>query len=113
MGYMVHHAFIVTCWSNEKIKPVHEAAQRIFGDLVSEIVESTINGYVSFFVAPDGSKEGWKDSEEGDQRRDEFALWVKQNYEKYWPKVALIQYADDAGNDFMRMIKNEEEPTNG
>jgi hypothetical protein len=36
---------------------------------VSEIVKSNINGYKSFFVAPDGSKEGWLDSDEGDIQR--------------------------------------------
>jgi len=38
---------------------------------VSDITPITSNGYRSFFVAPDGSKEGWQESFDGDKARDE------------------------------------------
>lgn len=75
MGYMNHHAIIVTSYDIDRLKPVHAKAKEIFLSC-SEIVYSRINGYVSFFIAPDGSKEGWRDSHEGDSRREEFKVWL-------------------------------------
>jgi hypothetical protein len=75
MGYMLHHAIVVTSWDVEKIYRAHNAA-REFGNLVSDIVAGATNGYLSFFVAPDGSKEGWGASDEGDQRRAAFVNWL-------------------------------------
>jgi len=77
MGYMNHHAIIVTASSGEGINKVHAKACEIFGELCSEIIDSKMNGYATFFVAPDGSKEGWQDSDEGDERRTEFKDWLK------------------------------------
>ena len=38
--------------------------------LVSPMVESLINNFCSFFIAPDGSKEGYDASEDGDRIRE-------------------------------------------
>lgn len=82
MGYIKHHAIIVTTSINELMKLAHEKAKEIFKNTVSEIVLSNINGFKSFFIAPDGSKEGWGESKDGDIRRDEFIDWInKQSYE--------------------------------
>ena len=79
-------------------------AQDIFGsEMVSDIVESKINGYVSFFIAPDGSKEGWDASDLGDSRRKEFIDWSKnvdiegeKDGDTYF-KYAEVMYGDDNG----------------
>ncbi len=39
-------------------------------------VFADINGYLSFFVAPDGSKEGWSESQNGDEAREKLTLWL-------------------------------------
>ena len=47
---------------------------------VTELVESGVNGYLSFAVLPDGSKEGWDEAEAGERARDaivaELRRWV-------------------------------------
>lgn len=67
MGYFNHHA-IVVIGTSTTITSAHDLAKAT-GAQVSELVESAINGYQSFLVAPDGSKEGWEESAAGDERR--------------------------------------------
>lgn len=55
----------------------HEKATDLLNYLVSEIKESVINKYWSFCVFPDGSKEGWEESDEYDKRRDLFVKWLE------------------------------------
>ena len=69
MGYMVHHAIVVTGY-DEHIQEAHAAALKVDKAAVSDLTLTQVNGYQSFFVGPDGSKEGWKESDEGDTRRD-------------------------------------------
>ena len=49
--------------------------------LVSEVVPTRRNGGGSFFIAPDGSQEGWEESDRGDQQRDVFVRWLKTQRE--------------------------------
>jgi hypothetical protein len=82
MGYMRHHAIICSGpapikdegapWISSiaeyvtSLQRAHDKATAIFGDTVSPIVISPVNGIGSFFIAPDGSNEGWEDSDAGD-----------------------------------------------
>jgi hypothetical protein len=72
MGVMNHNAVIATTWSDKKAAALRswiaglEYKER---DLFSE-TESWTNGYFTFFLAPDGSKEGWPESATGDELRD-------------------------------------------
>lgn len=75
MGRIAHHAIVVTTWKPELLVEAHRKAEE-FGCAVSSIVVSPINGYRSFLVAPDGSKEGWSDSDRGDEQRDKFIAWM-------------------------------------
>lgn len=105
MGYMVHHAILVTTFDEQRAKIAHKKAIEIFDNLVSEVVtqmrESVVNGYHSFTVFPDGSKDGWTDSDTGDQHRAAFIEWLEsQRYEDRsspydWVEV---QYGDDNGD---------------
>ena len=75
MGYFIHHAIVVTSWSEKRTKEAHNYARIIFAELnacVSEITPMVTNGYTSFFIAPDGSKEGWPESDACNEARDEF-----------------------------------------
>ena len=76
MGYIRHHSIIVTGFG-EYITKAHNKALEIFNELVSERVKSVCNGYESFFIAPDGSKAGWDDSIEGDEKRKQFMEWLE------------------------------------
>lgn len=101
MGYICHHAIIVTSWDRKYIEPAREKALRIF-PVVSEILESQENGYCSIFIPPDGSKEDWRESAEGNDRRAEFIKWLNAQAETDggnctgWVEV---QYLDEAGNE--------------
>ncbi len=87
MGYMRHHAIVVTASYDARIsrhsddprhwiEVAHEAAVES-GLGVSEIVDSPTNGYRSFFCATDGSKEGWLPSEVGDESRERFIIALR------------------------------------
>jgi hypothetical protein len=100
MGYMVHHAIVVTAYKDD-INAIRKVAKKTFGKLVSGLVCSNVNGYKSFFVAPDGSKAGWDESDKGDSDRNAFIEWLKKNRENRWCEWAEIQYGDDEGSDLI------------
>ena len=95
MGYMVHHAIIVTSEYKEKIEEAHACAIGIFPE-VSDIFPGTANSVGSFFVPPDGSKEGWVHSDDGDERREEFMEYLRGETGLSW---AEVQYGDDEGDN--------------
>jgi hypothetical protein len=89
MGYIRHHAIVVTGW-DEKFERAHAKAVELFKDiarnvlhrkegrsLVSPIIPGIVNGYKSFFVAPDGSKEGWEESDNANTARDRFVEYLR------------------------------------
>lgn len=85
MGYIKHNAIVVTGqrkrdlpnWDREdcEIDDAHRAAKEC-GCAVTDIVGPLMNGSLSFLVVPDGSKEGWVDSDAGDEARDRFVRWL-------------------------------------
>lgn len=92
MGYLRPTAIIVgASYSasmdrpNERrhwIELAHEEALQVFErhgltELVGEIVRGVVNNARSFFVAWDGSKEGWDESDRGDKARAEFVAWLR------------------------------------
>ena len=98
MGYIRHHAIVVTSWSGE-IVTAHVRAITIFGSKqVSRLLPEVINGFQSFLVGPDGSKEGWEDSDDGDALRRMFKEWLgEQVYEDGSSALTWVevQYGDD------------------
>lgn len=100
MGYMRHHAIVVTDGGYGDHIELAEEAATAHGCAVSPIVKSPTNGYRSFLVATDGSKEGWPESDTGDERRAAFLAWLETTrYEDgscplRWVEV---QYGDDEG----------------
>lgn len=76
MGYFIHHTIAVTSWNPDALREARDFAVSA-GAQVSEVVPSAINGIGSFVVAPDGSKEGWETSAEGDKRRGQIKTWLR------------------------------------
>lgn len=76
MGYSIHHTISVTSWNPDLLREAHAFAVST-GAPTSEIVPGKINGVASFLVAPDGSKEGWEESDAGDKRRAEIKTWLR------------------------------------
>ena len=84
MGYMRHHTIVVSSWDREKIENARTKALELFsalqdGAIVSELTPKATNGFSSFFVAPDGSKEGWDTSDNNDAARKTFTDWLDSN----------------------------------
>ncbi len=104
MGYMRHHVIIVTGIDiDDRTERAHKIARDIF-PVVSSILKSQMNGYKSFFIPPDGSKEGWEESDEGDKRRDRFIEQLKKHLayeggEGFKVTWCEVQYYDDGGDD--------------
>jgi hypothetical protein len=109
MGYMVHHALIVTGSPREDYTPADRhsiedahrfavvTAQRLQACEVTELTALSTNHYRSFMVAPDGSKEGWATSTDGDVTRSEIIEWLRASNGFFsW---AEVQYGDDGGDN--------------
>lgn len=119
MGYMRHHAIIVTGSGYEAataaLSAIHEFAQRD-GGLVSPIMKSHVNGYRSFVLFPDGSKEGWNESDHGDEHRAALIAFMDTfRYSDGSGPLAWVevQYGDDdhetlvtAHSDEMHRVKS-------
>jgi hypothetical protein len=93
MSFHRHHTIVVTGWDQHSVEEAHAEALRIFGDigepleprrttLVSSITPPQVNGYSSFFVAPDGSKEGWEPSVAGDAARAKFTAYLTSSRDR-------------------------------
>jgi hypothetical protein len=115
MAYTKHHTIIVTGHQDEKIKEAYQKAKEVFeknfesephkkpfaSRLVSEIIQGLINDQSSFFIAPDGSKEGRVTSDNGDNARKEFLDWLKKD-ENYCDYVEVIFGGDDEQERIIR-----------
>jgi len=78
MSYIVHNNIVVTCndYAADKFSKVHKAAIESFGSLVSPIIKTELNGYLSFFIATDGSKEGWPEAALAEKKRIAFCDYI-------------------------------------
>ncbi len=109
MGYMRHHAIVVTSWNLELLASAHATAVGL-GMSVTNITDQVTNGYQSFLVAPDGSKEGWGHSTEGDCRRAAFIDWLDaQRYEDDSTPLGWVevQFADEEKET--RIVRDSDE----
>lgn len=97
MGTQIHHAIIITSFNKVLVEECAGAANYVFG-FKPEIQQAQVNDYYSIFIGPDGSKEGWEDSDAGDKRRQEFKEWLdKKKYEDGSSSLEWVELA--YGND--------------
>jgi hypothetical protein len=95
MGYIAHNMIACTAWKQEHIEIAHKKARSLFSESpVTEIYATKTNGYFSFFICPDGSKEGWETSQNGDEERKEFIEWLSSQDDLYVDAVDL-RYGGD------------------
>jgi len=73
-----HHTLIITVNDKKAAERIYQGIADIFKknmeakngyQLISPIVSSLINNYFTFFISPDGSKEGYDLSEDADRIR--------------------------------------------
>ena len=87
MGEFRHHSIIITSMFDGETEKAHEMAIEIFGKgSVSESIP-TMNGFQTFFIPPDGSKEYWSNSLEGDTKRNSYKEWLSTNFSGEWVEV--------------------------
>lgn len=94
MGYMRHDAIVVTSFSKEYIEKAHAKAKDLELQC-SEILVTEINEYYSFLIGPDGSKEGWLESDRGEEKRDDWTNWAQENEEDIYIDWIHVSYGGD------------------
>jgi hypothetical protein len=98
MGYIKHDAIIVTSFKSEHADEARKEAIGI-GLITTPLVKSEMNGYVTFLIVPDGSKEGWADSDKGEQQRAQWKAWATSNAGRLFIDWVHVEYAGDDGDD--------------
>ncbi len=107
MGYFRHHAILVTSMFPDAIEQVYAAVHALLvGEcdflevsMISPLSPPTTNGYKSFTIYPDGSKEGWETSDEGDEVRNTVVgLLTSNHFHVSW---CHVQYGDEEGDNKM------------
>ena len=116
MGYIKHHSIIVSGWQIKEVKEAHQKAIEIFekefssepytkpygSTLISPIISGLTGSQESFFIAPDGSKEGWETSKNGDNARKLFLDWLQNSHNNYCEYVEVIFGGDSDYNEILR-----------
>ena len=95
MGYMSHHAILVTHWKLDDLSSLHNLAMSLFEEAVTPLTSAHINNYWPFAVMPDGSKEGWEESKAFDLKRNEFIERLQRS-NVAWCEV---QYGDESNDN--------------
>jgi hypothetical protein len=80
----------VTSDQKELFDAAYNKACALFPAQITPIIRSPFNSYVSFFIGPDGAKEGSDESVQRDSRREELKKWLPDSLQ--WVEV---QYGDD------------------
>ncbi len=91
MGTISHNAILVTDSDEEWLKRAASKAAEI-GCIVLGPSDAGTNAYRTVVVCPDGSKEGWKSSDDGDLRREAFVKWL--HAERQYCEWAEVRYGE-------------------
>ena len=81
MGTIQHHTVIATTWYDDYFVEVKRWVMHLDGahqKLFIFQTHSLSNGYLTVVLTPDGSKEGWASSDEGDGLRDRFLAKLRE-----------------------------------
>jgi hypothetical protein len=107
MGYIAHDAVLVTASgyilddgsgiAMPDVEAFRQSLPEEWRRLVVGPVGSVMGGYLHFAFLPDGSKEGWPDSDLGDEYRKRFAELFSAGYEDGSSPfdVVMVRYGDD------------------
>ena len=83
MGYIKHETVIVTTGIGDDLPDIEAFRSSIpepFRPLIVGPVQSVTNSYWTTVMLPDGSKEGWDTSDDGDEIRERFIALFGQRY---------------------------------
>lgn len=91
MSHMRHNAIIATASKAQAMTALVEYARSLGAEVI--VGGEVTNAYVTACITPDGSKEGWQTSKDGDERRTKIKTWLRNHPENFeWCEVA---YGDD------------------
>lgn len=90
MGMITHDAIVFTFGELEPAEKLRDTAIRL-GLQCTSIETSKANGYCSFLVVPDGSKDGWPTSDQCDIARNQLLLLTDSNQCEW----VHVRYSDD------------------
>lgn len=97
MSSVIHHAIVVTSWKEPALVELVALAGKLGATVAGPSAEA-INGYRTVVVCPDGSKEGWDDSDNGDAHREKIKSWLNtQRHEdgSSWLEWVEVEYGND------------------
>lgn len=96
MGTIIHHAIVATTWVEHS--DFCELVELVGDRGKCWVSDTGMNGYLTFVLAPDGSKEGWEESNIGDDLRDEVVEWLSQDgFYCSWCEVAMGELPEGNG----------------
>lgn len=97
MGYVRHNAIVVTSYDESLLNAAAQKAHDLGMIFMGPSAEG-VNCYRSLLVCPDGSKEGWHDSDDGDERRKAFREWLDNR--RFSDGSSCLEWVEVAyGND--------------
>jgi hypothetical protein len=77
MGHIKHNAIVVTTSCQTQAFTARQKAINL-GLGSTDVVAAKANGYYTFLIVPDGFKEGWDGSADGDRARAEWVDWADE-----------------------------------
>ncbi len=122
MGVVNHNVVIATTWDREVIERINDWIKHLPKETQKIFTVSDMNpyGYQTIILTPDGSKEGWGGSNNGDNLRELFIKrLILDNYEDDsspwdWVEVGFGEYGQKVlqGNN-ENMCSNDDYYTGG
>lgn len=106
MGVINHNAVLATTWDEKRVEKIKEWISKLHIDLIKLFLIGpvTINSYTTIVLVPDGSKEGWEQSDRGNELResfikelDEYWEWIEIGYGEFGPSVVKSNTKDCYG----------------
>lgn len=100
MGYIKHDAILVTSWKREALEEAADKARELGLEVLGPSAKVT-NGISTFLICPDGSKEGWNESDDYDEKRSEYLGYLNgvryEDNSSCLSWVAVAYSPDDRG----------------
>ena len=78
-GYILE-TIVVSSWNSEAMLNAWWKAKELIGErFVTPIYLATCNGFETFFIVPEGSREGWEDHINYCDKRKQLMEWLKKH----------------------------------
>ncbi len=105
MSYIKLEAIVVSSWSRSLLSEAHDKAKDL-GLYVSSIGQQRLNGYRSFLIEPEASKERCEDREEFERKQDDFVAWCEaQRHDDGSSSISWVRVrfgGDDASREIVQ-----------